>query len=119
MARVDKTESAIGVCRAPSNAKIEDADFNKVIGVGLNGQGRVVKGAGTSGIIGVICPTRIARNEGSILDIFQLAQFVEVDGIGAGAKVYASNTTGELSTTAEGGTPVGFTVEADRLCVRF
>lgn len=119
MARVDKTESAIGVCRAPSNAKIEDADFNKVIGVGLNGQGRVVKGAGTSGIIGVICPTRIARNEGSILDIFQLAQFVEVDGIGAGAKVYASNTTGELSTTAEGGTVVGFTVEADRLCVRF
>ena len=119
MARVDKTESAIGVCHAPSNAAIDPADFDKVIGVGINGQGRVVKGAGKSGIIGVICPTRIARRENSILDIFQLAQFVEVDGLTAGDKVYASNTTGELSTTAEGGTEVGFTVEADRLCVRF
>lgn len=119
MARVDKTESAIGVCRAPSNAAIDPADFDKVIGVGLNSQGRVVKGAGTTGIIGVICPTRIARRENSILDIFQLAQFVDVEGIAAGSAVYASNTDGALSTTAEGGTRVGFTVEADRLCVRF
>lgn len=119
MARVDKTESAIGVCRAPSNAAIPAADFDKVIGVGLNSQGRVVRGAGTTGIIGVICPTRIARNEGSILDIFQLAQFVDVEGLTAGAQVYASDADGTLSATAEGGTRVGFTVEADRLCVRF
>jgi len=114
MARIDKTESAVGVVRAPLAADVDSADFGKIFGAGLNAQGRAVVGAGQSGVIGVINPDRTVRKAGKIIDIFKLGDFVECEGLVAGSKYYADATTGVISTTNTG-TYVGFTVEADRL----
>lgn len=114
MARIDKTESAVGVVRAALAADIDPADFGKIFGVGLNAQGRVVKGAGQSGVIGVISPDRTVRKAGKVIDIFKLGDFVECEGLSAGTKQYADAATGVISSTNTG-TYVGFTVEADRL----
>lgn len=114
MARIDKTESAVGVVRAANAADVSAVDFDKLFGVGLNGSGRVVKGAGTTGVIGVTTWHRGIRKAGQIIDIFKLGDFVET-GLAAGTKYYADTTTGVVSTTSAGGTLIGFTVEADRL----
>jgi hypothetical protein len=114
MARIDKTESAVGVVRAALAADVVEADFGKIFGVGLNASGRVVKGAGTTGVIGVINPDRLTRKAGKIIDIFKLGDFVECEGLVAGTKYYAAAADGVISTTNTG-TYVGFTVEADRL----
>lgn len=114
MARIDKTESAVGVVRAENAAAIDEADFGIIYGVGLNGSGRVVKGAGQSGVIGVTHFDRRTRKVGAIVDIFKLGDFVECDGLVAGTKYYADAATGVISSTNTG-TYVGFTVEAGRL----
>lgn len=116
MARIDKTESAVGVVRAPLAADVASGDYGLIFGAGLNGSGRVVKGAGNSGVIGVINPDRTVRKAGKIIDIFKLGDFVECAGLAAGTKYYANDTTGVISATSGAGTTyVGFTVEADRL----
>lgn len=114
MARIDKTESAVGVVRAENAAAIAEADFGKIFGVGLNAQGRVVKGAGQSGVIGVRIWDRTNRKAGQVVDIFKLGDIVDCEGLAAGTKYYAAAADGVLSTTNTG-TYVGFTVEADRL----
>lgn len=120
-ARIDKTDSAVGVVRGTLAATIVDADLNKVIGVGFNASGLVVRGAGTSGIVGVIIPNKISKKAGERCDVFVLGEILfdesDVD-LTAGAKYYADNTTGNLSATATGATLVGFSVEVDRLVVR-
>jgi len=114
MARVDKTDSAIGVVRAPIDADFAEADFDTVIGVGINAAGHVVKGAGQTGVIGVAIPGRTVHRAGQICDIFKLADIVEFDGA-AGTKYWA-DAAGEVSATdAAGSVYVGYTVEADRL----
>lgn len=113
MARVDKTDSAVGVVRAKIAADFAQADWDKVIPVGLDAQGRVVKGAGQTGIIGVVIPGRTCYRAGQIADIFKLADIVENVGLTAGTKYYGS-AAGAL-TTVNTDTYVGFTVEADRL----
>lgn len=121
MARVDKTESAVGVVRAVLNADWADDHLDSVYGVGLNSTGKIVLGAGQTGIIGVVNPSKFAAKAGLPTDIFVLADIEDIgDGdndptLDAGKKVYAHNTTGVLSHTAASGTYVGFTVEADRL----
>lgn len=116
MARIDKTESAVGVVRAKNAAAVDAADFDKIFGVGLNGSSRVVKGAGTSGVIGVTTWHRGISKAGQVIDIFKLGDFVECAGLAAGTKYYANDTTGVISATGGAGTTyVGFTVEADRL----
>jgi hypothetical protein len=121
MARVDKTDSAVGVIRAALNADLNANTEDSVIGVGLNSTGKVVVGAGNTGIIGVLNPSRFYMKAGDIVDVFRLADIVDI-GVGdndptltPGAKVYAHNTTGVVSTTATSGTLIGHTVEADRL----
>lgn len=114
MARIDKTESAVGVVRAKNAATISEGDFGKIFGVGLNAQGRAAKGAAQSGIIGVTHWDRTNRKAGQVIDIFKLGDFVDCAGLAAGTKYYADATTGVISTTNTG-TYVGFTVEADRL----
>lgn len=115
MARVDKTESAIGVVRAVIHADFAQSDWDKVIPVGLNASGRIVKGAGNSGVIGVLIPGRTVYRAGQIGDIFIHADIVECAGLAAGTKYY-SDAAGAVSTTNTG-TYIGFTVEADRLIV--
>lgn len=117
MARVDKTQSAIAVTRARIEADFAEADFDKVIGVGINASGRVVKGAGQSGIVGVVIPGRTVHKAGQIADIFgNGSEIVEVSGLAAGT-AYFAEPDGDISATAAGNTRIGWTVEADRLVV--
>lgn len=115
MARVDKTDSAIGVVRAVINADFAQADWDKSIPVGLNATGKIVKGAGQTGVIGILIPGRTVYKAGEIGDIFIHADIIENEGLVAGTKYY-SDTAGVISTTNTG-TYIGFTVEADRLIV--
>lgn len=116
MARIDKTQSAIAVTRAIASADFAQADFDKLVPVGINALGRAVKGAGTSGVIGVAIPGRTAYKAGSIVDIFgNGSEVVECAGLAAGTKYY-SDAAGAISTTNTG-TYIGFTVEADRLVI--
>lgn len=123
MARVDKTESAIGVVRADLGADLATGDADKVIAVGLNALGRTVRGAGNSGVVGVIIPDLRLLKAGKRIDIFKIADIVECDGLKAGTTYYANDATGELVESVAGAAPagatrrVGHTVEADRLIV--
>ena len=116
MARVDKTNSAVGVVRAALAADIAHADWNTPIGVGINASGLCVKGAGQTGIVGVVIADRTNYKAGQIADIFVLADVVGCDGLTAGTKYYvaADGTVGTTTTDTE----IGWTVEADRLIVR-
>lgn len=117
MARVDKTESAIGVTRGTLAADIVQADWNKPLGVGIDSNGKTVRGAGDTGIIGVICVDKTNYKAGQRCDIFgNGSELVEVVGFTAGDKAYAAVANGAVSTTNTG-TYIGYTVEADRLVV--
>jgi carbohydrate-selective porin OprB len=132
MPRVDKTESAIGVVRANLELDVVSADFDKVFGVGLNASGHVVKGAGQTGIIGVINPGKYSNKAGRNADIFVLADIVDNVGLAAGTTYWADGVTGALAAgvagtgaqpvagtgSTAGSVRVGYTVEADRLIVR-
>ena len=116
MARIDKTDSAVGGTRAPLNANLTGAAAP--LGVGINSSGRVVAGASQTGIIGVIV-SPYDKVAGDIIDVLQLADLVEFGGV-AGTVYTANTTTGVISSAAASATQkvVGFTVEADRLVVR-
>jgi hypothetical protein len=86
--------------------------------VGINGTGKVVVGGGITGVIGVIC-TPTSKNAGDIIDVMTDGEIVNA-GLVAGTLYTANTTTGVLSSGAPSATqtPVGWTVEADRLVVR-
>ena len=117
MARVDKTDSAVGVVRGTLLADIAQADWGKPLGCGVNAAGLTVRGGGQSGVIGIIIADKTNYKAGTRADMFVLGDIVECAGLVPGTKYYADATTGVLSTTNTG-TYVGFTVEADRLVVR-
>lgn len=118
-ARVDKTDSAVGVVRGTLNADIAQADWGKVIGVSINGTGKVVRGGAAGLIRGVIIADKTNYKAGQRCDIFVLAEIIE-DGtpMTVGVSYYADATTGLITTTSTSNTLIGFTVEADRLVVR-
>jgi hypothetical protein len=117
MARIDKTDSAIGVQRGKLAAAWLDADINTLVGVGINSAGLVVKGGGQTGIVGVVIPTnKWDLAVGTIVDILSLGEVVECVGLAAGTQYYANATTGVVSSTNTG-TPLGYTIESDRLIV--
>jgi len=116
MARIDKYDPIDGGFRAPLHAAYTGS--NTPIGVGLNSSGRVVPGAGQTGIVGVIClPDDKAA--GDIIDVMTDGELVEFAGA-AGTVYTTDTTTGAIGTTAQSATKVrvGFTVEATRLVVR-
>lgn len=116
MARHDKSVPGVGSLRAPLNAAFTGAAAP--LGVGLNSSGRVVAGAGNTGIIGVVCsPVDMAA--GDIIDIYDIAELVEFGGA-AGTVYTANTTTGVISNAAASATQtkVGYAVEGDRLIVR-
>lgn len=116
MARIDKTQSAIAVTRAPINADFAQGDWDRIIPVGINATGKVVKGAGTTGVIGVVIPGKTVYKAGQIADIFgNGSEAVECAGLAAGTKYYSA-ADGTVSTTNTG-TYLGFTVETDRLVI--
>ena len=116
MARIDKYQPTAGGFRAPLNAAYTGAVAP--IGVGINSSGRVVVGAGQTGIVGVIC-SPYDKAAGDIIDVMTNGELVEFGG--AAGTTYTENTnTGVISTGAAPATqvPVGFAGEADRLIVR-
>lgn len=122
MSRIDKYEPLTGGHRAPLAAAWSSGDIGAVIGVGLNTSGQVVKGAGNTGIIGVVCLQK-AYAAGTIVDVMQDGEMVEMASLAAGTNYYADGTTGALTATAPtpagtNGVRVGYTVEATRLVVR-
>jgi|SRR5687768_7003428 len=116
MARVDKTVSALNT-RAQLAVAWSEADIGEVTPVGINASGLAVKGAGQTGVIGVMIPqTKYDLAAGAPQDVFSTGEIVEVEGLAAGNKYY-SDAAGVISTTNTG-TYLGYTVEADRLVLR-
>lgn len=115
MARIDKYNPVGGGFRAAVAGAYTGAAAP--IGVGLDTNGRIVPGAGQTGIIGVLCkPDNAAALE--ILDVMMHGELVEFAGA-AGTVYTANTTTGAITSAAASATqtPIGFTVEADRLIV--
>lgn len=115
MARYDKYDPIDGGFRAPLAADWPSADLDKVVPVGLDGNGRVVKGAGNTGIKGVVTLTK-TRYAGEVVDVMTDGEIVECTGLAAGTNYY-SDAAGAVSTTNTG-TYLGCTVEASRMIVR-
>lgn len=121
MPRFDKYEPRVGGFRAPLFAATVAGDPGKVWAVGLDASGRVVKGAGVTGIVGVICPVR-AMAAGEVIDVMtdgEIADFTLQNGAAAaaGTRYFGVAADGTWSTTNTG-TRLGWTVEATRLIVR-
>lgn len=123
MARYDKYDPISGGFRALLAEDFPKEDLNKVIGMGLDASGHAVKGAGTSGVRGVMILTK-AKKAGDVVDVMTQGDIVDLhEGDAAlvptaGTLYYASATDGAVSTTASTNL-VGSTVEAQRLVVRF
>lgn len=118
MANYDKYDPKAGGFRAPLHADWDKADLKKVFGVGLNASGNLVKGAGTSGLIGVLVLTE-ALKAGDIVDVMTAGEIVSFGGV-PGTVYFAATATGVVdATSAAGKSRVGHTVKADRLVVRF
>lgn len=115
MARYDKYDGKAGGFRAVLEAALGGADVGVPIGVGLNGNGRVVKGAGSTGVLGVLVVDS-AKVAGDVVDVMTAGEVVDVTGLNAGT-VYFAAAGGAVGTTGTD-TRVGHTVEADRLVVR-
>lgn len=127
MARFDKYNSEGGSgFRAPLAAAYTASE--NVVGVGLDGNGRVVPGAGTTGIVGVIVKppgaplTMGTIPAGSAVDVMDHGEIMEFLNYTASVGVVytANTTTGVISTAAASATqiPIGFTAENGRLIVR-
>lgn len=114
IARYDKYEPKAGGFRAPLAANFASGNLSTVKGVGLDSSGKIVIGAGNTGIIAVLVLTKV-RNAGDIVDNMTDGEIVEFPGA-AGTKYYSA-ADGTISTTNTG-TYVGSTVEASRLVVR-
>lgn len=121
MARYDKYDPKVGGFRAPLAADWAPGDVGDVVGVGLNTDGAVVKGAGVTGIVGVLILTK-AYKAGHIADVMtsgEIVEFLDTAGANDAGTVYFAEADGDVShTSAAGKTRVGHTVEADRLVVR-
>lgn len=114
MARIDKIDPVDGTWRAPLAANRTGSATP--VGVGLDSSGRVVPGAGQTGVVGVLCDPN-TREAGDKVDVLKDAELVEFAGV-AGTKYFANDTTGVISTTSGAGTTyVGHTVEASRFIV--
>ena len=119
MPRFDKYEPLGGGFRARLAAAWAAAD-GVPIAVGLDTTGKVVPGAGTTGILGVCILVAVNKNAGDVVDVMTDGEILEMTGFAAGVPVTALTTTGVLGVVAEDATHtrIGHTVEADRLVVR-
>lgn len=123
MARIDKYDPISGGFRAPLAADHAATPSgvggaNPPVAVGISNLGRVVEGAGQSGVKGVLVLTRDMK-AGDVVDCMTDGEIVEWGGA-AGTNYVADVATGAIAA----GVPdamhiqIGFTVEAARLVVR-
>lgn len=113
-ARYDKYDPISGGFRAPLAAAWDSSLVGELTGVGLDANGRVVAGAGNTGVRGVLVIDH-PMVVGSIADVMTSGEIVNVEDLDAGT-VYSSDDAGAVSETP--GTELGHTVEATRLVVR-
>jgi hypothetical protein len=125
MSRYDKYDPKNGGFRAPLAADFDPEDVEYLIGVGLDEDGRVVKGEGNTGIKGVLVLT-MARKAGEVIDVMTSGEIVEFEGEGGkpGIDLAKPGTNyfvdGDGSVKEGGGDCyVGHTVQSHRLVVRF
>lgn len=121
--RWDKTDP-VDTIRGRLNVAWLAADLGVVVGVGFNASGKLVKGAGNTGVIGVVILTR-ALAAGHPVDVIKRGEAlggteVIVGTAAAAGTSYSISAAGVVTATAAGvrGT-LGFTVEVDRLVVDF
>lgn len=108
MSRYDKYDPKNGGYRAPLAADFDPANLERLIGVGHDADGRVVIGAGQSGITGVLVLTK-ARKAGEIVDVMTSGDVVEfgpTDGkpgvdFGLPGTVYYAGTDGNIGSGAD------------------
>lgn len=122
-ARIDKTDSAVGVVRGTLLADIPQADWNKIRGVSINSAGKtILGGGGTTGIVGVCIFDATNYRAGARCDIFKLGEIIVsgADLLTAGALITVNTTTGVASTTVAGASQigVGYCVENDRVVLQ-
>lgn len=136
--RYDKYDGVTGGFRAKLAADLTvDADGSTQIkAVSLNSSGRVVIGtAGQSGYVGVMIKNipfypglgniagaanlavPIGGKAGDVVDVMTEGEIVDVPGLVAGTRYYAT-AAGAVSATVVAGLLIGWTVEATRLVVR-
>lgn len=115
MPRYDKYDPVDGGFRAPLAAAVVSDDAFTIFGVGLDSSGTVVRGAGQTGVIGVMISHGV-KAAGDIVDVMTDGEIVEA-GLAAGT-VYGANTATGVIGTGTGAVRVGHTVEASRLIVR-
>jgi hypothetical protein len=126
MARIDKYDPHVGGFRARLAADWLIGDIGAIIGVSLDANGRIVKGAGSQGIVGICVLQNFNRTKaGDQVDVMTDGELVEVTGLtgqGPGKKMYMT-AAGVISATVLGaglnGYKLGQMVETDRLVVRF
>jgi hypothetical protein len=122
-ARYDKYDPVSGGFRAASAIAWVEADLAKIFAVGLDSSGNVVKGAGNTGIIGVVVLAK-AKAIGDIIDVMTSGEITGAamsdgtTGMTAGTAYYGIPGTGLVSATATANKKIGHTVEATRLVVR-
>lgn len=148
MARYDKYDSQNSGFRAPlaANLTLTNQGYGP-IGVGLDANGRVVAGAGNTGLLGLLVKNMPAAATvgsatitgitvpgamaGDIVDVMHLGEIVDITGFVAGTAYWADGVTGVLGAAQAGGAApaagagsaagskkVGHTVEATRLVVK-
>jgi hypothetical protein len=115
MARPDHVVSEL-VERAYLAADLDEDLFDTVVGVSLNGTGKVVVGAaGQTGTIGVLVPTKWLSKAGAQVDIHKFGDIVDITGLAAGTRYWVAADGTLTATEAAGLVYAGHTVEADRL----
>ncbi|MBW3588086.1 MAG: hypothetical protein KY429_01535 [Actinobacteria bacterium] len=85
------------------------------VGVGIDANGKIVAGAGVSGVIGVVLPAK-ALGQDEQVNVLQDADLLET-GFTPGAVYYAAAADGAISTDNTG-TRVGTALEGGRFRVR-
>ena len=121
MPRFDKVEPKGGSFRAPLNFAIAAGDVGEIVAVGLDVNGRVVKGAGQTGVVAVICPSNVMA-AGDPIDCMTDGEIADATGLAAGTAYFGVNATGVIEDTAPAAgankVRIGHTVQAWRLIVR-
>lgn len=131
MARFDKYDPVSGGFRGAVAVDFPDADLGKAFGYGFDVNGKLVKGVGNTGIVGVVVvtskPGRVGPNrEISVIDVMRAGCITDfgpsdagkVPGVDfgvAGTRYYADAAGIITATDAVGKTYIGHTVEPDRL----
>lgn len=114
MARYDKYDPKVGGFRAFLAVDWLKADLNKVVPVGLDVNGHVVKGPGQTGILGVLVLTRVILAADEPVDVMTDGEIVEFPTAAApaapGTVIYGAGVG--VSGTVDGVTVVEYEVGA-------